>query len=193
MFLDLAYQSYEFEGVDGNIHAFSGCSLAGKFEFDRRLVELHDYLSRVDADDTTALLYRHDKRFRWLVDRCLKLNGVEAHWVNWVMVEQLLFCREVDGEWRSGWLIEINEIKGSGKGEPATLADLVALTAQATNGLTEALTLVESVPAQALLEILTAQAEQAQTPEQKEATSFEDWKERKREQMAKRGLEGWSG
>jgi hypothetical protein len=192
MFLELAYQSYEFEGVDGDIHAFSGCSLAGKFEFDKRLAELQDYLTRVDSGDTTAVLYRHDRRFRWLVDRCLKLNGIDAHWVNWPMVEQFLFCREVEGEWKTGWLIEINETKGSGKGEPVTLAELVALTANATSGLTEALTLAESVPLQALMDILAAQAEQVKTPEEKEAASFDDWKERKREMMAKRGAEGWS-
>lgn len=189
MFLNLSCKSYEIEGVDGNIYAFSGCSLAGKFEFDRRLIELQEHLSGLEVDDPMARLYQRDKRFRWLVDRTLKLNGVEPHWVNWQMVEQLLFYREVDGQWQQGWLIEINQLEGSGEGEPTTLPELVALAATATGSLTEALTLVESVPASTLLDVLTAQAEQAKTPEQKDAANFEDWKERKREQMQQRSRE----
>ncbi len=190
MFLDLSYQSYEIVGVDGDIHTFSGCSAAGQFDFDRRLAELKTYLAELETDELAPVVYRRDRRFRWLVDRCLTLNGVDPHWVNWEMIEQLLFFREVEGVPEPGWLITINQIESGGDGEGVTLPELVALVGVVTGNLSEAITLTESLPTRALLDILSAYAEQLKTPEQKEAANFADWKERKLEQMKQRSEDG---
>lgn len=186
MFLSLSYQSYEIETVSGDIHTFAGCSAAGQFEFDRRLSELKSYLADLESDQSAALVYRRDRRFRWLVDSCLKLNGIEPHWVNWQMIEQLLFFREVEGVCHPGWLITISQTESQSDGARVSLPELVALVGVVTGDLTEAIAITESLPTQALLDILTAYADQLKTPEQKEAALFAEWKNRKLEQMQQR-------
>lgn len=195
MRLDLSIASYEFEGVDGEICAFSGCSLAGKFEFDRRLQELNDHLQSLHPDEDLSIAYFKDKRLRWLINRLLKLNGIPIEACNWSIVQQLLLCRfDDDGEVQPGWLIEINTIKPKGRpsskaqsveDEDAGLEDLIAIAAE-LNGMDAALTMAEEIPAQSFLNLIHAQAELKKTPEQKAEEKYDEWKDRRRELMRQR-------
>lgn len=169
MFLELNREDYQIEGIDGEIYSFAGCSAAGQFEFVRRLVELKAYLA--GKDEPTALIYRQDRRLRWLVDRCLKLNGVDPAWVNWMMIEQLLF--------QPALLIQVNDLDNSSDGEPVTLPQMVALVADITGSVSEAITLINTLSTQMLIDVLMAYGERSKTDEQKESERFEEWKQRK--------------
>jgi hypothetical protein len=178
--LDLALTTYEFEGVDGQIHAFSGCSLVGMFEFADRVAQVQQLLGEASPDMPAAAIYQVDKRFRWTVDRCLNLNGIKAEWCNWEICQQLLFD--------PGILLELNQPKPSAKaveGKAASLAELIAGIAHVT-GMAEAIELAKTEPFQAVLDIAHAYGELGKTPEQKQKDDFEDWADRKRAEAAAR-------
>jgi hypothetical protein len=170
--LDLT--TYEFEGVDGAIHTFSGCSLVGMFEFADRVAQVRQILGEASPDMPASAIYQSDKRFRWTVDRCLILNGIKAEWCNWQICQQLLFD--------PGILLELNQPKQSAKsqeGASASLAELIAGIAHTTE-------LAKTEPFQAVLDIAHAYGELGKTPEQKQKDDFEDWADRKREEAEKR-------
>jgi hypothetical protein len=172
--LDLALTTYEFEGVDGQIHAFSGCSLVGIFEFADRVAQIRQMLQEAPPDMPAAAIYQVDKRFRWTVDRCLALNGIHTEWVNWEICEQLLFD--------PGILLQLNQPKQSAKAaqsEAASLSELIAGIAHVT-GMAQAIELAKTEPFQPLLDIAHAYGELGKTPEQKHKDDFEAWAERKR-------------
>jgi hypothetical protein len=172
--LDLALTTYEFEGVDGLIHTFSGCSLVGMFEFADRVAQVRQILGESSPDMPASAIYQSDKRFRWTVDRCLSLNGIQAEWVNWEICQQLLFD--------PGILLQLNQPKQSAKavgGKAASLPELIAGIAHVT-GMAEAIELAKTEPFQAVLDIAHAYGELGKTPEQKQKDDFEDWADRKR-------------
>jgi hypothetical protein len=179
--LKIDLQRYEFEGVDGTIHTFPGCSLVGLFEFQERIAELQQRLRSAADDLDVEQFYRSDLEFRHGVDRCLLLNGIAPHWCNWQIASQLLFA--------PGLLIEINQppqkARSTVDAEPGTLAELIAGIAQVT-GIQDAIELAKTQPAKSLLEIIDAYAEQQKTPEQKQKEGFDDWAERKRKQAEQR-------
>jgi hypothetical protein len=176
--LDLT--TYEFEGVDGQIHTFSGCSLVGMFEFADRIAQVRQILGEASPDMPAAAIYQVNKRFRWTVDRCLILNSIKAEWCNWEICQQLLFD--------PGILLELNQPKQSAKsqeGASASLAELIAGIAH-TTGIAEAIELAKTEPFQAVLDIAHAYGELGKTPEQKQKDDFEDWADRKREEAEQR-------
>jgi hypothetical protein len=172
--IELDLTTYEFEGVDGQIHTFSGCSLVGMFEFADRIAQVRQILGEASPDMPAAAIYQVNKRFRWTVDRCLSLNGIQAEWCNWEICEQLLFS--------PGILLELNQPKQSakaGEGKAASLPELIAGIAHVT-GMAEAIELAKTEPFQAVLDIAHAYGELGKTPEQKQKDDFEDWADRKR-------------
>jgi hypothetical protein len=196
MKIDLPLVSYEVEGVDGNIHAFSGCSLVGKFELDVRLVELQDAIADAaleDEADTLPSLYLKNHWVRWLCDRCLALNGISPDWISPDQLDALL-CGQVDdaGNVQPGILIQINTPRpasGTASAEPQGLADIIAALSH-SEGIQGAIALAQEIPANLLLEIADKRAQQAMPPEAKQQQAFDDWKERKKEQMMARSQGG---
>jgi hypothetical protein len=120
----------------------------------------------------------------------LELNGIAPDWISPAQLEALLFGRIDDaGNVVPGILIEINQPKpappSTRTAEPQELADIIAALSHG-EGIASALELAQTVPANLLLEIAAKRAEQVMPPEQKEQGKFEDWKDRKREQMMAR-------
>jgi hypothetical protein len=183
MWIDLALTQYEFEGVDGEIHAFPGCSLVGLFEMEKQLAELQNLMQGANPEVTAEELFQTSVRFRWIVLRCLQLNGINPNWTNWEIVEQMLFA--------PGILMQINRPKSSGRssGGEATLEQLIAGIAHATGSISEAIELAKTQPFQPLLDIVTAYGEAGKTPEQKHDDQFSAWKERKQAEAARRKAE----
>lgn len=177
MHLDLDLDSYTFEGVDGDIHTFSGCSLVGFFEFENRLTELQGLLSATAEVMPVQSLYQSDKRFRWTIDRCLKLNGIDPVWCNWQIVEQMLFV--------PGLLRQVNQPKvsgngGEGKGKEPNLSEMIAGIAHATGSITEAIELAKTQPLKSLIEIVEAYTTATLPPEEQHKKGFDEWMEQAR-------------
>jgi hypothetical protein len=172
--IELDLDTYTFEGVDGEIHTFPGCSLVGFFEFEKRLIDLQSLLSDAAEVMPVQSLYQSDKRFRWTIDRCLKLNGINPDWCNWQIVEQMLFV--------PGLLREVNQPKGNsgGEGKAPDLAELIAGIAHATGSITEAIDLAKTQPINALVDIIEAYT-QAQLPhDEQDKKGFDEWMENAR-------------
>jgi hypothetical protein len=173
--IELDLDTYTFEGVDGEIHTFPGCSLVGFFEFENRLIELQSFLLAASDVMPVQSLYQSDRRFRWTIDRCLKLNGIDPSWCNWQIVEQMLFS--------PGLLREVNSPKSSGSTpgvSSPTLAELIAGIALSTGSLTEAIELAKSQPLNALVDIIEAQTKAQLPPEEQHQRGFEEWMENAR-------------
>ena len=111
------------------------------------------------------------------------------------MVSQLLFGRVVDGKVTEGYLIELNrpdtQEQGRKSGQSVSgKAGLIAAIASHCQGLEEAYRIAEGVPAHELLEVLRQKAELAKTPEQrlqeKESAQFDNWKQKKLQQIKER-------
>jgi hypothetical protein len=172
--IELDLDCYTFEGVDGEIHTFPGCSLVGFFEFESRLQDLQLMLLGAASEMPVQALYLSDRRFRWTVDRCLKLNGIDPTWCNWQIVEQLLFT--------PGLLLQVNTPKSNGDGgtgEPAQMAELIAGIAQATGSISEAIELAKNHPLNAIVEIVEAYTKAQLPPEEQQKQDFEQWKQKR--------------
>lgn len=165
MLLDLPFTSYEFQGADGQIHRFYGCSLIGKFEFVDRLSELAIALDNCPEYLTPEGLYWSNSRFRYVCDRCLELNGIKAEWVNWAIMEALLLKPD-------GVLVQINTPKAATsplkvQGKPQTLEEVLAILAEAEGSIQGAIATASQYPSSVVEGVLAARAELHKTPEQK--------------------------
>ena len=90
----------------GTWRIVAGCSCRGVFEYADRMAELSELVQEADATDTIEALYLNDRRFRWLCDRILTLNGLEPEHVRPRDLGWLLF----------GWMAE------DGTPQPSPLA-----------------------------------------------------------------------
>jgi hypothetical protein len=159
----------EFIDRRGKVRTISTCSVVGITEFEERLKQIQEWLKGEALEgETWQTLYKRDQYFRHLVDRCLKLNGIQPKWITLDQVEQLLFYRfdsEV-GEHRPGWLLELNGLKdGDGDtqqaapADPLSLEEIIAVISLSTNGLEEAVQLASTLPASSMHKIISARAE----------------------------------
>lgn len=169
--LQLERANHTFEALDGEVRGFPGLSLDGKTEFDRRLMEMTQVLTELPDRQSvsTEEVYRQHPRFRWLVNRCLRLNGIDPLWVNWEIAEQLLFA--------PGHLIQLSQprLQSGGAGNAATHAEIVAAMARLTS-LGEAINLARTEPYQELIDVVEAYAKQSVPPDQQEDEAFTKWK-----------------
>ena len=160
----------EFVDRSGVTRSIHGTSLIGRFEFVDRLEQLTSMLDAAIDGETWQDLYLNNRAFANAVDRCLTLNGIDPNWVTPESIEQLLFARFEDGEWKSGWLSELNrrESKSSkGEGIEPTLPNLLALVSLICDSLSEAINLASDMPSGLLLDVIDARSELLKTPEQK--------------------------
>lgn len=158
----------EFVDRAGITRPIVGCSLLGRQEFFERYAELEMRLRQAEANQHWEWLYEGDRRFSYLVKRCLELNGIEPDWVTFAQVEQFLLFRSEGEDYREGWLVELNRPKvgdrPAAKSKPLTLAEMLAAVASHTESISEALELANNVPAELLMDVLEARALQ-QNPE----------------------------
>lgn len=160
----------EFVDRSGVTRSIYGCSLIGRFEFIDRQEQLKAMLDAAIEGETWQDLYLNNRSFSNAVDRCLTLNGIDPDWVTPESIEQLLFARFEDGEWKSGWLGELNarESKQSaGEGIESTLPNLLALVSLSCDSLNEAIELASNMPGNLLLDTIEARSELLKSPEQK--------------------------
>ncbi|MBE9102755.1 hypothetical protein [Vacuolonema iberomarrocanum] len=186
-FIHIPSTTYEFIGVAGEVYSFGGCSIAGAIEFEGRLRELAAALSSA-GKATSEELYRTDKQIRWLIDRCLQLNGIDPSWVSWTQLEQLLFGDST----RSALLTQINaskKTKAQSEAQTQTLAEIVALLAGPNGNIPEAINLATTLPAHFLSEVLAARAEWLKKGSEDDSADFEAWKAERLKQ-AQEGTHG---
>jgi hypothetical protein len=146
-------------GVDGEIHSFRGPSVAGAIEFEQRLKELGEIADKA-SNAVGATLYRRDERFRWLIDRCLRLNGIAPSACSWPQIERLLFgWIDEDGNPCSALLIQIQAIPSESPQalRPPSIEELIAAIAPLNGGIEKAIDLLQNVSPKQLSAILAAQ------------------------------------
>lgn len=88
----------EFQDRRGRYRLSYGCTAAGLFELQERQEELLELLGAAPESATIEELYHLHPRFRYVCDRVLELNGVEADWVSPRIARLLLFAAKVDGQ-----------------------------------------------------------------------------------------------
>ena len=172
----LPLSGIDLECVDGEWRTFHGCSLEGLFEFQERRLELFQLCG--ESEKSVWELYRASSRFKFLINRCLMLNGVKPAWVSIHQIEQLLFVRETAEGLRLGALIELNTPPKTDTPSPdtvPTLEESIALLAMQCSGIQEALELARTEPAKKLLGIVGAKAELSKPPEEKRQQGLKDF------------------
>lgn len=153
----------DFEGVDGAIHAIAPCSLAHAQELRARLQTLSKLYD--PNEGTLEEHYVTDNYFKFLADRCLALCGVDPAWVSLPQLTALLFPHQNHrGEWRRGWLIDLNFHGGAAKEAHAqakaqTYAEQIAALSVSCGSEESALRLAAQYPGRTLAEIVEAKSE----------------------------------
>lgn len=158
----------DLECVDGEIRTFYGCSLEGLFEFQDRRLELFQICA--DSERSLHELYATVGRVRFLINRCLMLNGIQPAWVSPRQIEELLFVRETPDGLRLGALVELNlppQPAQQSNDPPPTLDQTLAALAAQCSSISEALDLARNEPAKKILAVMSAKAEQSAPPEVK--------------------------
>lgn len=177
----LPLSGIDLECVDGEWRTFYGCSLEGLFEFEDRRMEL---LQFSDSEKSVFELYKESNRFRFLVNRCLMLNGVKPAWVSIHQIEQLLFVRETQDGLRLGALVELNlpakQVSQQPDTNPPTLEEAIALLSRHCASVTEAITLSKEEPAKKVLGILSHKAALDQPPEEKRRQDLKEFAQAER-------------
>lgn len=160
----------EFVDRSGVTRSICGCSLIGRFEFVDRIEQLKAMLDAAIEGETWQDLYLNNRAFANAVDRSLELNGIDVDWLTPESIEQLLFARFQEGEWKSGWLTELNtrvSKPSTGEGIESTLPNLLALVSLNCDSLSEAINLASGMPGNLLLDTIEARGELTKSPEQK--------------------------
>ncbi len=174
------FDALEFQDVQGKFRLIRGCSLPRRQELGVRLNQLFEILESVPESETIQTLYDKHQRFRYICDRCLSLCGVNPAWIDTNMLSQLLFAEEG----KEGLLIQLNfpHQNQKEKGEVATYAQTVAALWTQLGDLKSALEVIESYPAQELLEVMEARAElyKSADPKAKEEAIKKEWRSKAR-------------
>jgi hypothetical protein len=164
----------EFVDRSGVTRSIYGCSLIGRFEFIDRVEQLKTMLDESIEGETWQDLYLNNRAFATAVDRCLQLNGIDPDWLTPETIEQLLFARHEDGDWKTGWLTELNARVGqpsNGESIESTLPNLLALVSLSCDSLNEAIDLATNMPGNLLLDTIEARGDLLKSPEAKAVDS----------------------
>jgi hypothetical protein len=153
----------DFVDRTGVIREIPTCSLVGRLEFFPRLEAIKQRLEQSDPNDTWESLYYLDIEFRHHIDTCLKLNGIDPDWLTPDMAAAFLMGRyDVDAQdFVQGWLVQLNTPKtppkgtAGGEGEDATtVGALLALAKSYTPDITDAIKLINDIPAEIALDFM---------------------------------------
>lgn len=157
------FQTYDFEGADGRIHAIRQCSLTHRFELRQRLMQLRE-LSGDVGDLTAPDAYDTHAYFRFLVDECLQISGIQPQWVNPDQMVALLFPhRDQDGKIAPSVLEDLNfpqptQPQPVNTRPPATYAETLDLIDSYVNDLEKTIRLAKELPGTLLEDILVARS-----------------------------------
>lgn len=170
MWLDSGPDTYQFEGVDGEVHSFPGPSVVGAIEFEVRTRELGQAMDQ-NQHLTGIGLYKGHPRFRWLVNRCLEIHGINPLWVSWSQIERLLFGYvDEAGELHGALLVEAMADASAtpqSDAKPATIAELIASLAPAHGGIQGAIAVLQNLSPRQLGDILQAKKKMAEKQDPK--------------------------
>jgi hypothetical protein len=186
------FDALEFECVDGQVRTFHGCSLTGHFEFHERLKQIRNLLEAHPSELIETLYWMHS-HFRLLCDQCLRLNGIDPSWINFAMLEQLLFAHEGESDPEPGLLVQLNQLpepkrKSEGSATVPGRAEFLAALASHCGSMEEAFRLATTEPARIVLQAMEAAAFQQKSPKEQRKVDFDDWAQRLRAEM--RGRKG---
>jgi hypothetical protein len=167
----------EFEDRSGVVRKLYGCTILGRYEFADRLADITQILSEIGDDLLWAEEYRKSARLRAAIDGALACWGLQSEWLSISQIEALLLYREIDGELKQGWLVELLDTKKPDAREsgcePMGLAGALAAISTHCEGLMEAIDLAANVPGDLLLEALAAKAEIQKEPREERKVSKE--------------------
>lgn len=153
----------DFEGVDGEIHAIAPCSLTHAQELTARLKAISTRWQPTQG--TIEEHYVNDSYFKFLCDRCLTLCRVDPAWVSLPQLTALLFPhRDRSGQWRRGWLIDLNFHQGAVKeaiaqAKAQTYEEQIAALSLSCGGEEAALRLARQHSGRSLSAIVAAKGE----------------------------------
>lgn len=191
MWLDAGPDTYQFEGVDGEVHSFPGPSVVGAIEFEVRTRELGQVMDS-NQHLTGVGLYKGHPRFRWLVNRCLEIHGINPLWVSWPQIERLLFGYvDEAGGLHGALLVEAMADAAATPqpdAKPATIAELIASLAPAHGGIQGAIAVLQNLSPRQLGDILQAQKKTAekQDPNHSEKEGMRAFRKRLEEEALAR-------
>lgn len=157
---DLDEDSYSFVGADGEIRSFVGPSVLGSLEFAERLKHLGK-IADANPSKRGIDLYAIDAKFRWTVDRLLRICHIEPDWCSWEQIERLLFGWIDDVGFHEAILVSIQKLpisgQQSGSESPPTAEDLVGALAASQGGVDAAIALLKNLTPKQLQAILQSQ------------------------------------
>lgn len=168
--------------VRGGFRIIHGCSCKGIFEFGDRMAELQELLQGLEDGDERPIeaLYREHLRFRWLCDRALELNGIDADWVRPVDLGWLLFGHQGEDGPMPSPLLVLNQAAepryprkpSATTGHNDFISLLAAIAAQPDTSAEEAFRLATSEPARVVLGMLEERAWHSMSAEEKDEVKF---------------------
>lgn len=168
------FDYFDFEDANGVIRTIHQCSFKAQSELRQRLNELFDQLNHsphrisldVPHDELVALskvacqLLAVDRRFAFLVKRCLNLCHLELDWLNPIMLTMFLFPHTTPEGQRDALLCELNNLRPRpaetrhSEEKGLTYEGLVALLLDYSKTLDKAKELADTVPAGQLIRMI---------------------------------------
>jgi hypothetical protein len=176
----------------GQWRMIPGCSCAGIFEYADRMAELHEIVQEADSTDTLESLYLNHRRFKYLCDRVLELNGCKTEWVRPADLGWMLFgWFSEDGTPHKSALAILNDPpeprhprKSSSSDGPSDFISLLAAIASMPDtSLEDALKVATSIPARQALGVMDDRAWSMLSDEEKSDVKFRNQADKFREQF----------
>lgn len=181
------FDKLEFEDIAGVIQTIKGCSLANREELRERINNLRETLDKSRKDSTLQEIYDNNKHFKHNCHKCLELCGVQLDWLDFNMMRQMLFPYQQGEEYCQGILISLNfpPFKDKKDGKGATYEEVLAAIWNHTGDLEKALQLASTLPAEQLLSIVQARADQLKQsdPQNREKAQQKQWQDRARKDL----------
>jgi hypothetical protein len=163
----------EFTDRSGFVRRIYGPTILGRFEFADRLNDISQALGRLDADQSWETAYLRDVGFRHSIDRALRCWGLDPDWLAPSQIEQLLFCRGDEPGWLSV-LLGSAPLTDQPESKTQTLAETLGSLAKVTASVTEAIDLANTIPADLLVDMVTAMGDD-DTPKTKVSDKADDY------------------
>ena len=180
----------EFNDRFGQTRSIPTCSPLGRVEFWLRINEIKKRLEESSSQESWHRLFDRSERFRFLVIRCIQLNGIDPEYLTMAHVEDFLFYRyDVEKEeYIPGRLLELNCRKEDDendqlvkRGEELTIEEVVALISLVNNQtIGEAIIEASQIPARVLMPIVEA----------KQALQDPEFSTKKKQKTMRKKLEG---
>ncbi|MEC4804757.1 MAG: hypothetical protein SAJ12_09295 [Jaaginema sp. PMC 1079.18] len=185
----LEFDCCEFQDLQGNWRTIRQCPLTQREELRARYLKLHDCLKEADETNTIAEIYDTNSYFQFQCHKILELCGISPHWIGLNEMAQMIFPYPDGDEIIEGVLMRLNfpaSKRATKPGEEgSSYEEIIAALWGYTESLEKALELAKSEPAQNLLDILQARANQMRdaNPEAKQKAMKREWQKKARAEM----------